>query len=177
MKKALIVVDMQKDFVDGALGSPAAAAIVPAVAEKIRKFDGDTILVTLDTHDTNYPQTLEGQKLPISHCIKGTPGHALNQDVQMALDGKTYILVEKHTFGSFDVPKLLTEKYPGETLELELLGLCTDICVISNAMVLKAFFPELPIHVDASCCAGVTRESHLQALEAMKVCQMIVENE
>lgn len=134
MKKALIVVDMQKDFVDGALGSPAAAAIVPVAAEKIREFDGDTILVTLDTHDTNYPQTLEGQKLPISHCIKGTPGHALNQDVQMALDGKTYILVEKHTFGSFDVPKILTEKYPGETLELELLGLCTDICVISNAL-------------------------------------------
>ena len=174
MKKALIVVDMQKDFVDGALGAPAAAAIVPVVAEKIREFDGDTILVTLDTHDTNYPQTLEGQKLPISHCIKGTPGHALNQDVQMALDGKTYILVEKHTFGSFDVPKILTEKYPGETLELELLGLCTDICVISNALLLKATLPEVPIYVDAACCAGVTPESHENALKAMEACQIKV---
>ena len=175
MKKALIVVDMQKDFVDGALGSPAAAAIVPAVAEKIREFDGDTILVTLDTHDTNYPQTLEGQKLPISHCIKGTPGHALNQDVQMALDGKTYILVEKHTFGSFDVPKILTEKYPGETLELELLGLCTDICVISNALILRAAFPDAKITVAARCCAGVTEETHRAALAAMKCCQIDVD--
>ena len=174
MKKALIVVDMQKDFVDGALGSPTAEAIVPAVAEKIRKFDGDTILVTLDTHDTSYLQTLEGQKLPISHCIKGTPGHALNQDVQMALDGKTYILVEKLTFGSFDVPKILTEKYLGETLELELLGLCTDICVISNAMLLKAFLPEVPVIVDSLCCAGVTADSHERALEAMKACQVEV---
>mgnify|MGYP004488442399 FL=1 len=175
MKKALIVVDMQKDFVDGALGSPAAAAIVPVVAEKIREFDGDTILVTLDTHDTSYPQTLEGQKLPISHCIKGTPGHALNQDVQMALDGKTYILVEKHTFGSFDVPKILTEKYPGETLELELVGLCTDICVISNALILRAAFPDAKITVAARCCAGVTEETHRAALAAMKCCQIDVD--
>lgn len=112
MNKVLILVDMQKDFVDGALGSPSAAAIVLAAAEKIRAFDGDTILVTLDTHDGNYLQTLEGKKLPVPHCIKGTPGHALHHNIQTALAGKPYILVEKNTFGSFDVPRILAKKIP-----------------------------------------------------------------
>lgn len=174
MNKVLIIVDMQKDFVDGALGSPAAAAIVPAAAEKIRAFDGDTILVTLDTHDGNYLQTLEGKKLPVPHCIKGTPGHALNHNIQTALAGKPYILVEKNTFGSFDVPRILAEKYPGEAPEQEIIGLCTDICVISNALILRAAFPNAKITVDARCCAGVSEETHLAALAAMKCCQIDV---
>ena len=174
MKKVLVVVDMQKDFVDGALGSPAAEAIVPAAAEKIRAFDGDAVLVTLDTHDENYLQTLEGQKLPVPHCIKGTPGHALNGDIQAALAGKNCISVEKHTFGSFDVLKILAEKYPKEAPELELFGLCTDICVISNALLLRAAFPNAKITVDARCCAGVTEERHRAALTAMQCCQIDV---
>jgi nicotinamidase/pyrazinamidase len=175
MKKVLIVVDMQKDFVDGTLGSPAAAAIVPAAAKKILESDHDAILVTLDTHDADYLQTLEGQKLPVPHCIKGTPGHALDHDIQLALEGKNYISVEKHTFGSFDVPQILAEKYPGEALEVELLGLCTDVCVISNALILRASFPDAKISVDARCCAGVTEETHQAALTAMKCCQIDVD--
>ena len=107
MKKALIVVDMQKDFVDGSLGTPAAQSIVPAVVEKIRAFRGDALLVTLDTHGADYLQTLEGKKLPVPHCIKGTPGHALHSEIQAALSGKPHTLVEKNTFGSFDVARLL----------------------------------------------------------------------
>ena len=156
MKKALIVVDMQKDFVDGSLGTPAAQSIVPAVAEKIRAFRGDALLVTLDTHGADYLQTLEGKKLPIPHCIKGTPGH----------------LVEKNTFGSFDVARLLAERFPGETPEIELVGLCTDICVLSNALLLRAAFPNAPITVDARCCAGVTEDAHRAALTAMQSCQI-----
>jgi len=113
MKKALIVVDMQKDFVDGSLGTPAAQSIVPAVAEKIRAFRGDALLVTLDTHGADYLQTLEGKKLPVPHCIKGTPGHALHSEIQAALSGKPHTLVEKNTFGSFDVARLLAERFPG----------------------------------------------------------------
>lgn len=181
MKRILIIVDMQKNFVDGALGSPAAAAIVPATAivpaaaEKIQAFDGDAILVTLDTDDANYLQTLEGQKLPIHHCIKGMPGHALNHDIQRALGRKAYIPVEKDTFGSFDLPKILAEKYPGEALKIELLGLCTDICVISNALILRAAFPDARITVDARCCAGVTEETHLASLTSTKCCQIDVD--
>ena len=122
MKKALIVVDMQKDFVDGSLGTPAAQSIVPAVVEKIRAFRGDALLVTLDTHGADYLQTLEGKKLPVPHCIKGTPGHALHSEIQAALSGKPHTLVEKNTFGSFDVARLLAERFPGETPEIKLVG-------------------------------------------------------
>ena len=174
MKKALIVVDMQKDFVDGSLGTPAAQSIVPAVVEKIRAFRGDALLVTLDTHGADYLQTLEGKKLPVPHCIKGTPGHALHSEIQAALSGKPHTLVEKNTFGSFDVARLLAERFPGETPEIKLVGLCTDICVVANAMILKAAFPEVPVSVDASCCAGVTPQSHENALAAMKMCQVVV---
>lgn len=172
MKKALIVVDMQKDFVDGSLGTPAAQSIVPAVAEKIRAFRGDALLVTLDTHGTDYLQTLEGKKLPVPHCIKGTPGHALHSEIQAALSGKPHTLVEKNTFGSFDVARLLAERFPGETPEIELVGLCTDICVLSNALLLRAAFPNAPITVDARCCAGVTEDAHRAALTAMQSCQI-----
>ncbi len=173
MKKILIVVDMQKDFVDGALGTKEAVAIIPNVANKIKNHDGD-IIVTYDTHFENYMTTSEGKSLPVSHCIKGTAGHKLNNDVQKALDGKNYTEVEKLTFGSVDLPKILADRYDIADVSIELIGLCTDICVVSNALILKAHFPETPILVDSSCCAGVTTEKHNAALETMKSCQIDV---
>lgn len=171
MKRFLIVVDMQKDFVDGALGTPEAVAIVPAVAEKIRTFDGE-IFVTLDTHPENYLDTAEGQKLPVAHCIRGTDGWRLNQQVADALDGRVYMVVEKVTFGSVDLPRLVGEAAGNQPFSVELVGLCTDICVVSNALLLKAAFPEMPLAVDAACCAGVTPESHRAALTTMSMCQI-----
>ena len=174
MKRILIVVDMQKDFVDGALGSPEAAAIVPNVANKIRTFDGDAIIVTFDTHYANYLETLEGKKLPVVHCVEGTPGHALDGEIQKALEGKEYIEVLKNTFGSFDVPRILKEKFPGESLDVEIVGLCTDICVVSNALILRAAYPNATIAVDARCCAGVSPATHHAALATMGCCQIDV---
>lgn len=171
MKKFLIVVDMQKDFVDGALGTPEAVKIVPNVVEKIKGFDGD-IIVTYDTHFDNYMETSEGKNLPVPHCIKGTNGWTLNEDVQKALDGKKYTVVEKPTFGSVELPKIVSKIAENEPFSVELIGLCTDICVVSNALLLKASFPEVLISVDSSCCAGVTVESHNAALQTIKMCQI-----
>ena len=137
MKKILIVVDMQKDFVDGALGSQEAVAIVDNVTKKIEGFDGD-IIVTYDTHEENYMHTQEGKKLPVPHCIKGTEGWALDKKVQQALTKKEYHTIEKPTFGSTDLPLYIKGKYNGEKIVIELIGLCTDICVVSNALLLKA---------------------------------------
>lgn len=176
MKKILVVVDMQKDFVDGALGTKEAVAIVDNVVNKINGHDGD-IFVTYDTHFENYMETSEGKNLPVPHCIKGTDGWKLNDKVQAALDAKTYTEVEKITFGSVDLPNLVQEKANGEDFEIELIGLCTDICVVSNALLLKAKFPEIRISVDASCCAGVTPDSHNAALATMKMCQINVVGE
>ena len=173
MKKLLIVVDMQKDFVDGALGSPEAVAIVPNVVKKIEGFDGD-IIVTYDTHEDNYMQTQEGKHLPVPHCIKGTPGWELDERVQAALDQKTYTVIEKPTFGSTALMDLIKTVYDPAELEIELIGLCTDICVVSNALLLKASFLETTVSVDSSCCAGVTPESHNAALLTMKMCQVQV---
>lgn len=173
MKRILIVVDMQKDFVDGALGSKEAAAIVPAVVKKINEFDGE-IFVTYDTHYDNYPETAEGKKLPVPHCIKNTDGWRLNADVENALKVKRYTPVEKNTFGSVDLPGLIREAVGTEQFTVELIGLCTDICVVSNALLVKANFPEMPIAVDAACCAGVTPEKHEAALETMRSCQIDV---
>lgn len=173
MHKILIVVDMQKDFVDGALGTKEAVAILPAVCSKIKSFDGE-IIVTYDTHSENYMQTSEGAKLPVPHCIKGTDGHALDKSVQQALSKKEYISVEKVTFGASDLPALLSEKFDMADAEIELIGLCTDICVVSNVLLLKAHFPEIKISVDSSCCAGVTPEKHEAALETMRSCQIDV---
>ena len=173
MKEVLVVVDMQKDFVDGALGSKEAAAIVPAVVKKIRDFDGE-IFVTYDTHFENYMDTAEGRKLPVPHCIKGTDGWALDADVKQALSAKEFTPVEKKTFGSVDLPALIREAVREEAFTIELVGLCTDICVVSNALILKANFPEVPISVDAACCAGVTPEKHEAALETMRSCQIDV---
>ena len=174
MKKILVVVDMQNDFVDGALGTKEAIAIVPNVVKKIREFDGDEIFVTYDTHYDNYMDTLEGQKLPIPHCIDGSYGHELNAEVKAALAGKQYKDVIKAGFGSFSISRGLKDRYPGEEMEIELVGLCTDICVVSNALIMRAGYPNAKITVDASCCAGVTPETHLAALTTMKCCQIDV---
>ena len=171
MKKFLVIVDMQKDFVDGALGSKEACAIVPAAVRKIRTFDGG-IFATLDTHFENYMETAEGRKLPVPHCIKNTEGWELDKDIAAALKGKDYVPVEKNTFGSVDLPELIGRAADGEEFSIELIGLCTDICVVSNALLLKANFPEAVIAVDEKCCAGVTPEKHEAALETMRSCQI-----
>ena len=173
MKKLLIVVDMQKDFVDGALGSAEAVAIVDNVVDKIRNFDGD-IIATYDTHPENYMETQEGKNLPVPHCIKGTDGWELNEKVQAALDKKGFKAIEKPTFGSVDLPEYIKMNYNPEEIEIELIGLCTDICVVSNALLIKANFLETKVSVDASCCAGVTVDSHNAALLTMKMCQVNV---
>lgn len=173
MKKLLLVIDMQNDFIDGALGTKEAAAIVPNVVKHIREFEGD-VLYTRDTHSDNYMETQEGRNLPVPHCIKGTPGWELCPDLKALRDADNSPVLDKVTFGAKDLPAYLEARYPGGLECVELIGLCTDICVISNAMVLKAFFPELPVSVTASCCAGVTPESHENALNAMKMCQIAV---
>ena len=171
MKNFLVVVDMQKDFIDGALGTKEAVAIVPAAAKKIRDFEGE-IFLTLDTHFDNYPDTAEGAKLPVPHCIKGTDGWMLDNKVLEALSGKNYKTVEKTTFGSVELPEKIKAAAGNEDFTIELIGLCTDICVVSNALILKANFPEAAITVSADCCAGVTPEKHMAALETMRSCQI-----
>lgn len=169
--RILIVVDMQNDFVDGALGTKEAAGIVENVAAKIEGFDGK-IYATLDTHYSNYLETLEGKKLPVPHCIRMTEGWQLNERIQMALSSKEYKKIEKNTFGSADLVNEIQKIEKTDDLEIEMVGLCTDICVVSNALLLKAYFPEARLTVDASCCAGVTPDTHKAALETMKMCQI-----
>ena len=171
MKNLLIVVDMQKDFVDGALGTAQAVSIVDSVAKKIDNFDGD-IIVTYDTHGENYMETQEGKKLPVPHCIKGTEGWRLDAKVQAALDKKKYKVIEKPTFGSTELMEYIKGNYDPSDIEIQLIGLCTDICVVSNALLFKASFLETKVSVDAKCCAGVTPESHIAALTTMKMCQV-----
>lgn len=173
MKKLLVVVDIQNDFVDGALGTKEAVAMIPNAVKKISRWDGD-VIVTADTHEENYLETREGKNLPVKHCILGTEGHRINNDVFDALVAAAGFEVEflnKYTFGSTALPELIRHK--GYEY-IELIGLCTDICVVSNALILKANFPETDIAVDASCCAGVTPESHNSALTTMKMCQINV---
>ena len=171
MKRFLVVVDMQKDFVDGALGSQEAVAIVPAVVGKIKAFDGE-IFVTYDTHFDNYMQTSEGRHLPVPHCIKGTDGWLPDKTVAAVLDAHGYTPVEKNTFGAVNLPSLIKERAAGEEFTVELIGLCTDICVVSNALLLKAHFPEADISVDPACCAGVTPQAHNAAIATMQSCQI-----
>ena len=164
--KYLIVVDMQVDFINGALGSDLAVAIVPNVVEKVKSFDGKVIF-TRDTHFKDYMNTQEGKNLPVPHCIKDTDGWQICDELKPYAD----VIIDKLTFGSIELPDFI--KSFNEPIEkIELCGLCTDICVISNAVVLKAALPEVPIAVDSSCCAGVTVESHNNALNAMKVIQI-----
>lgn len=173
MKKVLVVVDMQNDFVDGTLGTKEAVDIVENVVNKINDFDGK-ILATLDTHQSNYMETSEGKKLPVIHCIRMTNGWLLNEDIMKALDGKDYKTIEKRTFGSTKLVNEIRRIKGNDDIEIEFVGLCTDICVVSNVLLLKAYFPEVKMTVDASCCAGVTPESHKAALDTMKMCQIDV---
>ena len=171
MKKILVVVDMQNDFIDGALGTPEAVAIVPYVKELIEGFNGK-VLFTRDTHFENYMSTEEGRNLPVPHCIKGTDGWQIRAELDALRRTEA---IDKLTFGSRELVDVLAAE--GEIESITFVGLCTDICVISNAMVVKAFFPEIPLLVDAKACAGVTPESHARALEAMKMCQIKIVNE
>ena len=165
MKKTLIVVDMQNDFIDMALGTPEAVAIVPKVREKIRAYveKGDEIIFTRDTHFENYLETSEGKKLPVEHCIKGTKGWEIADGLYV--EGSK--IIDKPNFG--------WPHWSNEQLEdVELIGLCTDICVVSNALIIKATFPDANVKVDSRCCAGVTVESHEAALKTMGMCQIEV---
>lgn len=173
MKKVLVVVDVQNDFVDGALGTKEAVGIIDNVVSKIQNFDGK-IIATLDTHQHNYLETSEGKKLPVPHCIKMTNGWLLNEKVFNALSEKDYKTVEKKTFGSTKLVNEIRRIKGNEEIEIEFVGLCTDICVVSNVLLLKAYFPEVKMTVDSSCCAGVTPESHNAALATMKSCQIDV---
>lgn len=166
MTKVLVVVDMQNDFIDGALGSPEAKAIVPYVRETIANFDG-VVLFTRDTHQPNYLDTQEGHNLPVPHCIEGTDGWQIRSELDILRKTEA---IDKVTFGSTDLVKVLSGY--GDIESITFVGLCTDICVISNVMVVKAFFPEIPLIVDSKGCAGVTPSTHDNALEAMKMCQI-----
>ena len=171
MQDILVVVDMQNDFIDGALGTKEAVTIVPKVEEKIRNFKG-TVLFTRDTHETWYLDTQEGKKLPIPHCIRDTEGWQIRRELD---DLRKTEPIDKETFGSTDLAAdLVAMNIDDEIGSITFVGLCTDICVISNAMLIKAFEPEVPVYVDGRCCAGVTPESHRRALEAMAVCQIHV---
>lgn len=171
MRDVLVVVDMQNDFIDGALGTKEAEAIVPAVKKKIEEFDG-TVLYTRDTHLSNYPETQEGRNLPVPHCIKGTNGWEIREELDKL---RTTDPIDKPTFGSSKLGDLLVKMNDEDPVgKIVFIGLCTDICVISNVMLAKAFLPEVPIEVDANCCAGVTPQSHENALAAMEVCQVKV---
>lgn len=179
MKRLLIVVDMQNDFVTGSLGTEEAKAIVPNVINKIENYEvtQDEIFFTKDTHHWNYLETQEGKNLPIKHCLYNTDGWCIIPELSNFIQVHNKI-IEKETFGS----KYLVENECkpfniGDFDKIELIGVCTDICVISNALLIKSFYPEIEIVVDSSCCAGVTPEKHRAALEVMKSCQITVINE
>ena len=174
MRRILIVIDMQNDFIDAALGTKEAVAIVAAVKDKIRSYPAADVIATMDTHGENYMQTQEGKYLPVPHCIRETEGWQIRPDIaDLLTEAKIY---EKPTFGSTALAADLRDLSEKEEIEIELIGLCTDICVVSNALLLKAVMPEVKISVDASCCAGVTPEKHLAALETMRSCQIQVIN-
>lgn len=176
MSKILVVIDMQNDFITGSLGTKEAQGIVERVVEKIESYkqEGHKVIYTRDTHEVNYLETSEGKQLPIEHCIKETWGWHLAEAIQKTVISSSQIY-DKGTFGSVELGekiKVLSEEEPH--LEVELVGLCTDICVVSNALLIKAYVPEMPITVDSACCAGVTPESHEMALGTMKMCQINV---
>ncbi len=169
--KVLVVVDMQRDFIDGALGTDEAVAIVDGVKRKIAEYERakDMVIFTRDTHESDYLETQEGRKLPVPHCIKGSSGWEIPGDIF----GEGHEVIDKTTFGSWKLADVLAMADGGKAPEsIELVGLCTDICVISNALLIKARMPEVPISVDARCCAGVSPESHERALKAMETCQI-----
>ena len=169
MRKAIVVVDMQNDFIDGALGTKEAQEMLPRMVDKLTaaRAEGTALIFTMDTHGADYLETQEGKRLPVEHSIRGTAGWEIAPALQPFVRAAT--VIEKPTFGATTLPATLAD-YD----EIELVGLCTDICVISNALLVKAFYPEKPVSVDASCCAGVTPESHANALAAMRMCQVEV---
>ena len=178
MKKVLIVVDMQKDFIDGSLGTKEAVQIVDNVAREIKK-DYDFVICTRDTHYDDYMNTNEGKHLPVVHCIEGSEGWKLNPAIEEALNSRdqgSYMVINKPTFGSEKLVEVLKEADKKEPIEsITLVGLCTDICVVSNALMVKAAFFETPVKVIPDCCAGVTPETHEAALQTMKMCQIDME--
>lgn len=175
MRDILVVIDMQNDFIDGSLGTAEAAAIVPGVVRKVNEFQG-TVIFTRDTHTAEYLHTAEGRKLPVEHCIRGTTGWELHPLLEEARGRLDAVIFDKITFGSKELAAYLLDniKAYGGIRSITLCGLCTDICVISNALLIKSFLPEIPVIVDSMCCAGVTPESHANALAAMKMCQIEV---
>ena len=175
MRKILIVIDMQNDFIDGALGTEQAVKIVGNVVEKIREYEGRTVFATRDTHEENYLETAEGRHLPVPHCIRGTEGWEIRTEIAEALAKADAQVIDKPTFGSEVLARKLQKMAEQEELSIELAGLCTGICVVSNALLIKAFLPETPVRVLADCCAGVTPESHAAALKTMEMCQISVE--
>lgn len=172
-RKILIVIDMQNDFIDGALGTKEAVDIVPAVIEEIKSYPAKDVYATRDTHPVNYLDTQEGKYLPVEHCIKGTEGWQIRREI-CDLIPEDHIF-DKPTFGSVKLAQEMSRLAEKEAIEIELVGLCTDICVVSNALMLKAFLPETKISVVPSCCAGVTPEKHEAALETMRSCQIQME--
>lgn len=173
MNKVLIVVDMQNDFIDGTLGTKEAVSIVDNVRRKINMYlrEGSPVIFTRDTHYDSYLETQEGRNLSVEHCIKYSKGWEISSE----LNTSDSVIINKPVFGSIELMNYVSELFPNA--EFELIGLCTDICVISNALLIKSALPEVKITVDASCCAGVTPESHKTALEAMKMCQINIINE
>ncbi len=175
-EKYLVVIDMQNDFVTDALGTKEAQAIAENVVRKVKDFAGE-VLFTKDTHGADYLNTQEGRRLPVEHCIRGTSGWELLPELETFRKREGCHVFEKNTFGSVELAQYLREKYEaGEVEAVELIGLCTDICVVSNALLLKAYMPELTIEADASCCAGVTPDKHKAALDTMESCQIAVKN-
>lgn len=172
MKNILVVVDMQRDFIDGVLGTKEAIDIIPNVIDKIKHFQGEVIF-TRDTHDEGYLESQEGAKLPVVHCIKQTDGWKLENEIQRLAEKLESKIFDKITFASVEMADYLKNLSEKEAIgKIELIGVCTDICVISNAILLKAVLPEVKIVVDSSCCAGVTPESHSNALKSMNMCQI-----
>ncbi len=170
MRKLLLVIDMQTDFVDGALGTAEAVAIIPNVLREIAKYDKSDIIATRDTHPDEYMSTREGRHLPVPHCIKGTPGWEIHPEIAPALEGCK--IIDKPTFGSTELCEHILELAQGKDIEVTLVGLCTDICVVSNAMLIKAALPEIEVSVVSDACAGVTPDTHAAALTTMKMCQI-----
>ena len=173
MRKILVVVDMQRDFIDGSLGTKEAQSIVEAVKEKIRTYEPENVVATRDTHPENYLKTYEGRHLPVEHCIEGTDGWQLYPGIDELLSG--CVIFDKPTFGSVKLAEYLKKLNAASPIEVEIVGLCTDICVISNALLIKAYLPEVNISVDPKCCAGVTPEKHSAAIETMRSCQIQIE--
>ena len=170
MRKLLLVIDVQTDFVDGALGTAEAVAIIPSVLREIAKYDKKDVIATRDTHPDSYMASREGRYLPVPHCIKGTPGWQIHPAIAPAIEGCK--IIDKPTFGSIELCDHIVNIAKNEEIEVTLIGLCTDICVVSNAMLIKAALPEININVVADACAGVTPDTHSSALATMKMCQI-----